>query len=99
MKSPTNQPSPPDGLTTTQARFPAQSTEIQRLFDADESFRGMCDDLAAAENALRNIDQLLDHVRKARREEYTVLVSDLSSEIQEALARSKIIPMPHKPRT
>jgi hypothetical protein len=99
MKPPSNQPSQPDGLTATQARFPAHSTEIQRLFDVDETFRGICDDLAAAENTLRNIDQVPDHVREARRDEYADLVSDLSGEIQQALARLKVISMPRKPRS
>lgn len=98
MKSPSNNAWLHHGLTTTQARFPAHSTEIRKLFDIDENFRGMCDDLAAAEQALRNADQLPDHVREARRDEYADLVNGLLDEIREALDRSKIIPMPRKPK-
>jgi hypothetical protein len=99
MKSPSNNARLHDGLTAAQVRFPARATEIEKLFDVDESFRGMCDDLAAAEQALRNVDQLPLHIQEARRDEYADLVDDLVAEIHGALGQSKVIPMPRLPKT
>ena len=51
----------------------------------DESFRGMCEDFAAAEYALACADQLPPHIREERRTEFRGLVESLAAEIEQAL--------------
>lgn len=68
-------------------RFPARSLQIRELSMRDEDFRGMCEDFAAAENALAAVDQLPVHVREERRAEFKGLIESLAAEIAEALAR------------
>jgi hypothetical protein len=61
------------------------------LFRASETFRSMCEDLAAAAETLANVDGLPDDVREARRQEYASLVEALVAEIGEALSQSKVV--------
>lgn len=56
--------------------------KIRELLVKDESFRGMCEDLAAAEQALGPVDQLPVPVREERGAEGPV------TEIEQALCRS-----------
>jgi hypothetical protein len=86
------------GLAIACALFPTRSREIEVLFERDDSFRGLCEDLAAADAALLTVDRLPDGVREARRFEYQDLISDLSAEIKEMLSRVKVIRMPRKDR-
>jgi hypothetical protein len=79
------------GLAAALELFPAKSRQIEDLFEFDESFRGLCEDLVVAANTLRQIARLPDDVREARRLEYQELVSSLCSEIQESLSRAKVI--------
>jgi len=51
----------------------------------DEDFRGMCEDFAAAEDALAAVDQLPLHIREERRAEFKGLMESLAAEIDEAL--------------
>ncbi|KQV64406.1 hypothetical protein ASC90_16055 [Rhizobium sp. Root1220] len=96
MGSNSNKSPPSPVLAAALELFPAQSRQIENLFEFDESFRGLCEDLADAANTLRQIARLPDDVRDARRLEYQELVSSLSSEIEEALSRAKIIHLRHK---
>ncbi|MCA1371368.1 hypothetical protein I6F15_29095 [Bradyrhizobium sp. BRP14] len=77
------------GLAAALRRFPARSLQIRELSIRDESFRGMCEDFAAAENALAHVGQLPTHVREERRAEFESLVESLAAEIEQALARLK----------
>ncbi|MEY9558464.1 hypothetical protein EPK84_09425 (plasmid) [Sinorhizobium fredii] len=86
------------GLSAAMRRFPIYAPQIQELFAREESFRGMCDDLAAAEQVLTTIDQLPETVRTERRVEYEGLVEDLAQEIEQALQRVKIIPISRPPK-
>ncbi|MFQ6180614.1 hypothetical protein ACLMJV_01465 [Sinorhizobium meliloti] len=76
------------GLAAALRRFPARSLQIRELSIRDESFRGMCEDFAAAENALAHADQLPFHVRDERRAEFRSLVESLAAEIEQALGAS-----------
>jgi hypothetical protein len=87
------------GLAIACEFFPARSQEIQVLFGRDDSFRGLCEDLAAAEAVLLTVDGLPDGIRAARRFEYQDLISSLLAEIEEMLSLAKVIRMPRKPRT
>jgi hypothetical protein len=77
------------GLAAASRRFPTRSLLIQKLMAVDESFRGMCDDLAAAEHALATVDQLPAHIRNERREEFAGLAESLALEIETALSQSE----------
>lgn len=79
------------GLTAAIAFFPAHSRRIRDLFESDESFRGVCEDLADAESALKHIAQLPDDVRYSRQLEYRELIASLSDEIEEAIAKANVI--------
>ncbi|ASY60456.1 hypothetical protein [Sinorhizobium sp. CCBAU 05631] len=77
------------GLAAALRRFPARSLQIRELSIRDESFRGMCEDFAAAESALAHTDQLPFHVREERRAEFKGLVESLAAEIEQALWLAK----------
>jgi hypothetical protein len=91
MGSRSDKPLISPGLAAALERFPALSRQIEDLFEFDESFRGLCEDLADAEATLRQIVRLPDDVRDARRSEYRELVAGLSGEIEEALSRANVI--------
>jgi hypothetical protein len=73
---------------------------IRRLIEMDESFRDICEELADAELALAQVDNLPIAVREARRAEWQELVDRLAGELhaaildQDAVARSRVIPRP-----
>ena len=81
------------GLQAATLRLPAKVREIKDLIVKDENFRSICDDLAAAESALRQVDQMPEALRAERRREYESLVESLTAEIEEALRRAKVIPI------
>ncbi|APG93993.1 hypothetical protein SAMCFNEI73_pC0271 (plasmid) [Sinorhizobium americanum] len=77
------------GLAAALRRFPARSLQIRELSIRDESFRGMCEDFAAAESALAHADRLPSHVREERRAEFKSLVESLAAEIEQALGPAR----------
>ncbi|KAA0697155.1 hypothetical protein DTW90_20555 [Neorhizobium sp. P12A] len=78
-------------LETVEAHFPDQKRLVQRLFYVNEAFHSMCEDLAAAIDALAHVERLPDNLREMRRQEYAALVDALLKEMREALAQSKIV--------
>ena len=78
-------------LEIVEGRFPDEVTRVQHLFNIDETFRSMCEDLAAAVETLAHVDRLPDSVREARRQEYADLVEALVSEIRDAIRRSNVV--------
>ncbi|MBB5575479.1 MULTISPECIES: hypothetical protein [Rhizobium] len=78
-------------LQIVEVRFPDEVARVQQLFSADETFRSMCEDLAAAVETLTRVDYLPDNVREVRRQEYAGLVEALTGEIRDALRNSKIV--------
>ena len=78
-------------LAIVEVCFPHEVTQVQRLFNMDETFRGMCEDLAAAVETLSHVDGLPESVREARRQEYADLVDALVSEIRDAISRSNVV--------
>ncbi|WEA23760.1 hypothetical protein [Rhizobium binxianense] len=84
-------------LETAEAYFPDQARLVQRLFYVDESFHSMCEDLAAAAQALAHVEQLPDTLREARRLEYAGLVDALLKEMREAILQSKIVMLRRSP--
>jgi hypothetical protein len=78
--------------------FPARGAQIEDLLARDENFRVMCDDLAAAGQALAAVEQLPETVRAARRLEYEELIAELAAEIEGALERANIFPISRAPK-
>ena len=78
-------------LEIAEAQFPAQAARVRQLFQMNETFRSMCEDLAAAAETLAHVERLPDNVRETRREEYASLVAALVGEIGDALSQSKIV--------
>nr|WP_051440890.1 hypothetical protein [Ensifer sp. WSM1721] len=87
-----------NGLQSATRWFPARGPEIETLLARDENFRGLCDDLAAAEEALAAAEQLPENLRTPRRREYEELIKDLAEEIAEALERANIFPISRSPK-
>ena len=56
-----------------------------------ENFRNICEDLAAAEHALAEVDRLPETIREARRSEAEEWIERLTEEIRSILA--KILPI------
>jgi hypothetical protein len=86
-----------DGPKAAIRRFPDRRQLIRELLAADENFRGMCDDIAAAEQALAAVDQLPKAVQAERRAEYQDLIEDLATEIEKTLRGAKVIPIKRPP--
>ncbi|APO75279.1 hypothetical protein AM571_CH02470 [Rhizobium etli 8C-3] len=86
-------------LETAEAHFPDQKRLVQQLAYENEEFHSMCEDLAAAAEALLNVERLPDSLREARRQEYAALVDALLKEMEEALAQSKIVVLRRPPAT
>ncbi|WHO73484.1 hypothetical protein [Rhizobium sp. BT03] len=78
-------------LETAEAYFPDQARLVQRLFHVNEAFHSMCEDLAAAAEALANAEQLPEATKELRRLEYAGLVDALLKEMREAISQSKIV--------
>ena len=84
-------------LETAEDYFPDQARLVQRLFYVDEAFHSMCEDLAAAAQALAHVEQLPDTLREARRQEYAGLVDALLKEMREAISQSNIVMLRRSP--
>ena len=87
-----------NGLQAATRLFPARRSQISELLERDENFRGLCDDLAAAEQALAAVEDLPDDRRETRRLEYEELVKELALEIEQALDRANIFPISRSPK-
>jgi hypothetical protein len=60
-----------------------------------ENFRNVCEDLAAADQVLANIDRLPDTLRETRRAEAEEWIERLTEEIRSMLYSAKILPIAH----
>lgn len=74
------------GLQAALNRFPDKSLRIRQLLLGRESFRGLCEDLAIADDALARVGLYSAHLREERRQEFEELIEALVKEIQEFLA-------------
>jgi hypothetical protein len=98
METPSGDTHAGAGLRAAASRFLGRSLEIQELFNQDENFREMCDDLAVVEQALAASDQLPAPIAEERRAEYSALIDDLVSEIGRALSQARIVPFSRTPK-
>ncbi|MDW6021086.1 hypothetical protein SAZ10_04840 [Mesorhizobium sp. BAC0120] len=70
-------------------RFPELELTIRRMFEADQGFREMCEELVEAETALSRVEQLPEPKRAARKAEWQDLVARLTREIEVALRENQ----------
>jgi hypothetical protein len=98
METPSGDTHAGAGLRAAASRFLGRSSEIQELFNQDDNFREMCDDLAVAEQALAASDQLPAPTDEERRAEYQALIDDLVREIGRALSQARIVPISRPPK-
>ena len=84
-------------LEAAEVYFPDQKRPVQRLFYVNEAFHSMCEDLAAAAQAMATTDRLPETLRDARQLEYAGLVDALLKEMGEAIAQSKIVVLRQAP--
>jgi|GEM_PF-2495032 len=76
---------PTIGLNAARRRFPDAIALVTRLSQVDETFRDLCDDLAACEVALASIETMDDAKAAQRRAECREWIAGLSEEIRERL--------------
>ncbi|MGX1500186.1 hypothetical protein ACSSV1_005251 [Labrenzia sp. MBR-25] len=77
------------GLEAALRRFPLRHEELRRLAQDNETFRGMCEDLADAEAAFaRWSGRPAKVLNESRASEYGKLVSELVLEIEQMLDRT-----------
>ncbi|MFS8113845.1 hypothetical protein QD460_19140 [Rhizobium jaguaris] len=91
MMSEENNSTQLSALAILGVRFPDDVTRVQQLINIDETFRSMCEDLAAAVETLAHVDRLPESVRETRRQEYADLVEALVNEIHDAIRRSNVV--------
>jgi hypothetical protein len=87
-----------EALTAALRRFPDFELAIRRLMDRSEAFRDMCEELAEAEVALSNVDEVLPASREARRVEWQGLVDRLVREVETALQDKDVVVNPRTGR-
>ena len=66
-------------------RFSGREFTVRRMMETDETFLELCEELAVAEAALSNVDQLPPAIRSERRTEWQDLVDRLATEIEDKL--------------
>ena len=82
-------------LAAVLRRYPASSLRIQHLYVSDETFRELCSDLAAAERAIKTVENLPDPIRSERRAEFAEMANYLADEIERAISRQWAVPFRH----
>lgn len=73
------------GLSAATRHFPERALEIRRLILRNETFRGICADLAVVENALVSLDRFPPHLRDERRAEFEGMIESLAIELERSL--------------
>ena len=71
------------------SRFPDHEDKIKRLFRKNETFRSLCEDYRQCSEALHYWSLSSSEEAPVRREEYEMLIQDLSEEILQTLRESK----------
>jgi hypothetical protein len=69
--------------------LPAFANKIERLAESSESFRDLCEDLAAADVALTRLTKLPEAAADQRLGEYEGWIVSLTAEIKEAVYRAE----------
>jgi hypothetical protein len=84
-------PSPNLGQEAATRRFPSEAKLIEEVIIRNESFRGLCDDLAEAERALAATEEMPEPLRSDRQAERREWVESLTNEIGRALRIVQIV--------
>lgn len=79
-------------LAAALRRYPQLELAIRRLFDAEEGFRDICEELSEAELALSKVGDLPIALREARRSEWEELVERLARELETAVRNREVLP-------
>lgn len=79
-------------LAAALRRYPQFELAIRRLFDAEEGFRDICEELSDAELALSKVEDLPVATRAARRAEWQELVERLARELETAVRNGGVLP-------
>jgi hypothetical protein len=82
-----------EGVLAAIRRFPAKRREIEALARERESFGDICDELAAAEQALAGVDRLDEATRAERRLEWLSFIRETLAEIEAELRRANVVPL------
>lgn len=82
-----------DGVHAAIRHFPDSARRIEALACDSESFRDLCDELAAAEKALAAVDCLAEAARAERRLEWLSFIRRALEEIGAELRRIKVVPI------
>ncbi len=82
-----------DGVHAAIRHFPGSASQIEALACENESFRDLCDELAAAEEALAAVDRLAEAARAERRLEWLSFIRGALAEIGAELRRIKVVPI------
>jgi len=77
------------GVVVACRLLPAIASKVERLAESSESFRDLCDDLAAAELALTRLSKLPDAAADQRLAECEGWIVSLTAEIDEAVRRAE----------
>jgi hypothetical protein len=75
-------------------RFPHRTEQVALLSSRDEAFRDMCEELAAADEALSRLEADRTAAGAARRAECEGWITRLIEEMGATLDRADIIPLP-----
>jgi hypothetical protein len=73
--------------------FPGKAADIEALARKSEKFRDICDELAAAEEALSAVDRLDEALRGERRLEWLGFIRRALEEIEGELRRVNVVPI------
>lgn len=77
------------GLQSVMARFPGKSDLIRVLALRDQTFRGLCDDLALAIEELRRFEARPDAQEREEIPEYRAIIRELEAEVAAYLSRNE----------
>lgn len=72
-------------LAAIEGRFPGMKAVVQREFTESESFRGLCRDYVVCANALATWQGSESEEGRARSEEYSELLAELTQELETRL--------------
>jgi hypothetical protein len=75
-------------------RFPGRAASLRRLAGRSDAFRDMCEELAAAEDALARIEADPGTAVAGRKAECEGWIVRLTAEMGEALRQAEVIPLP-----
>lgn len=79
------------GVHAAIRHFPKRAGQIEALACDSENFRDLCDELAAAEEALAAVDRLAEAAQAERRLEWLSFIRGALAEIGAELQRIKVV--------